>query len=34
MFPFQFLKDSYLEVTKSVQNEIQFLIDVFIENGY
>ena len=40
MFPFQFLKGSYLELIKSVQNgryiyeEIQFLIDVFTENGY
>ena len=34
MFPFQFLKDSYPELTKSSQNEIQFLIDVFAENGY
>ena len=34
MFSFQFLKDSYLELTKSCQNEIQFLIDIFTENGY
>ena len=39
MFPFQFLKDSHLELIKSAQNaiqneETQFLIAVFTEDGY
>ena len=34
MFPLQLLKDSYLELIKSAQNALQFLIDLFTENGY
>ena len=40
IFPFHFLKDFYLDLIKSAQNnihiheEIQFFVDVFTENGY